>query len=163
MVAISHGSLGKLLTVFLVTPFVRGQSSTSDTSQSNAVSATPTTSEASETIGTVTIDGSPSTYSVQFTVPASADVGADLLPNIYDSEAVDAQSVCPGYKLSKVEKNDHGFSATLTLAGEPCNVYGTDVDVLTLTVEYQSAERVNINIKPAYLVSVDNEYRKSQN
>jgi len=32
-----------------------------------------------------------------------------------------------------------------------CNVYGTDVDVLNLTVGYQDAHRLGINIYPAYI------------
>jgi len=32
-----------------------------------------------------------------------------------------------------------------------CNVYGTDVDVLNLTVGYQDAHRLGINISPAYI------------
>jgi alpha-glucosidase len=91
----------------------------------------------------------------QFTVPASADVGLPVIPNIDDSKAIDAQSVCPGYTASNVQQNDNGFTATLNLAGNPCNVYGTDVSVLNLAVQYQTTERVNINIYPANLVRLE--------
>ena len=47
---------------------------------------------------------------------------------------------CPGYKASGVETTGNGLTATLTLAGTACNVYGTDLEELTLTVEYQSGE-----------------------
>jgi alpha-glucosidase len=87
-----------------------------------------------------------------FTIPASADQGADLIPNIQDPQAIDAQDVCPGYKASQLEKTDSGISAVLTLAGNPCNVYGNDVDVLNLKVEYQSKDRLAVNISPRYLV-----------
>jgi alpha-glucosidase len=75
-----------------------------------------------------------------------------LLPNIQDQQAIDAQTVCPGYTASDVKENDFGLAASLTLAGKACNVYGTDVDTLTLTVEYQSAQRLSINISPTNVV-----------
>jgi alpha-glucosidase len=62
------------------------------------------------------------------------DVGATLIANIDDPEAVNAQSVCPGYKASNVLHTSSGLSASLELVGEPCNVYGTDVRSLTLEV-----------------------------
>ncbi|KAK5170881.1 uncharacterized protein LTR77_004025 [Saxophila tyrrhenica] len=104
-------------------------------------------------VGTATINGSPTTYSVAFTVPASADVGPNLLPNIKDPNAKQAQQLCPGYKASGVERTARGFTASLTLAGEPCNVYGTDVEDLTLTVEVQTSHRLRVNIAPIYLDS----------
>lgn len=128
-------------------------------SSANGAQASPApTTAPSATIGTVTIDGTVSTYSVQFTVPAAAGNGANVLPNILDPNATDAQTVCPGYKASNVVRNAHGFSATLNLAGEPCNVYGTDIETLNLTVQYQSADRLNINIQPAYIVSRPSNY-----
>lgn len=85
----------------------------------------------------------------QFTVPASADVGAQLIANLDDPKAVNAQSTCPGYKASNVHHTSQGFTASLQLAGKPCNAYGTDVDALTLSVEYQAADRLNIQIFPS--------------
>ncbi|KAG2415014.1 alpha-glucosidase precursor [Aspergillus terreus] len=87
----------------------------------------------------------------QFTIPASADVGAQLIANIDDPQAVNAQSVCPGYRASDVHHNSQGFTASLELAGDPCNVYGTDVEALTLTVEYQAKDRLNIQITPTHV------------
>jgi hypothetical protein len=69
---------------------------------------------------TATIAGQVVTHSPQFTVPASADEGVSLIPNIQDPEAVDAQTVCPGYIASDVVKGNNGFSATLKLAGNAC-------------------------------------------
>ena len=69
------------------------------------------------TVGTATINGTPTTYSVAFTVPADADVGPSLVPNIYDSTATQAQVACPGYKASNVEKMENGLTASLSLAG----------------------------------------------
>lgn len=87
----------------------------------------------------------------EFTVPASSNVGADLLPNIYDPEAGDAQAVCPGYAASNVLQTPTGMTALLHLAGNPCNLYGNDVDFLNLTVAYQAGDRLSVNIHPAYL------------
>jgi alpha-glucosidase len=55
-----------------------------------------------------------------FTIPASADEGANVLPNILDPQAVNAQDVCPGYRASNARYSDRGVSATLTLAGAAC-------------------------------------------
>lgn len=99
-----------------------------------------------------TLAGTPTAFRPVFTIPASADQGAELISNIHDPEAVNAQDVCPGYKASQLQETDGGISAVLTLAGAPCNVYGNDVDVLNLKVEYQSKDRLAINISPAYLV-----------
>ncbi|KAF1955215.1 alpha-glucosidase precursor [Byssothecium circinans] len=88
-----------------------------------------------------------------FTIPSTADKGADLLPNIMDPDAVDAQVVCPGYKAFDVKEDERGLTAVLRLAGAPCNVYGNDVEVLNLKVEYQAANRLAVNISPAYLNS----------
>lgn len=87
----------------------------------------------------------------QFTIPAAANVGANLIANIDDHEAVNAQSVCPGYKASNVHQSSKGFTATLQLAGEPCNAYGIDVDSLDLSVEYQAKDRLNIYIVPSHV------------
>jgi alpha-glucosidase len=64
---------------------------------------------------------------------------------------VNAQDVCPGYKAGNVKHNANGFTATLTLAGTACNVYGDDVESLQLTVEFQSADRSHIEIFPTYI------------
>jgi alpha-glucosidase len=47
---------------------------------------------------------------------------------------------CPGYRASDVKTTANGLSAKLTLAGTPCIIYGTDLEDLTLTVEYQTGE-----------------------
>lgn len=85
------------------------------------------------------------------TLAANADDGQPVLPNIFDPHAVNAQNVCPGYKAGNVKQNSLGFTATLTLAGTACNVYGDDVDSLQLTVEYQSADRSHIEITPTFI------------
>ncbi|KAK5008877.1 hypothetical protein LTR28_003379 [Elasticomyces elasticus] len=132
---------------------VHGQTSAqTSSSQADGLSTHMTTS-ASATVGTATVNGSPTTYSVQFTVPASADEGPNELPNIYDPQAKNAQLLCPGYTASNAVRNEFGFSATLKLAGKPCNVYGTDIETLSLTVDVQTAHRLAVNIMPAYIGS----------
>lgn len=85
------------------------------------------------------------------TQPADEDDGQPILPNIYDPQAVNPQTVCPGYKASNVTREAFGISATLTLAGSACNVYGDDVESLQLNVQYQSADRVHVEIAPTYI------------
>lgn len=87
------------------------------------------------------------------TLPSDVDETPPILPNVHDPQAVNAQTVCPGYTASAVIDNAYGFTAGLTLAGPACNVYGTDVVHLNLTVEYQSNDRLSIRITPAYIVS----------
>lgn len=45
---------------------------------------------------------------------------------------------CPGYKLVNVREKGQSFEADLTLAGDHCDVYGTDLENLKLFVEYQT-------------------------
>jgi alpha-glucosidase len=122
---------------------------TSTLAQAQSVTTTSTTA----TVATATIAGTVVTYKPQFTVPAAADNGAPLIPNVQDPQAVDAQAHCPGYTASDVVRNANGFTATLSLAGEPCNVYGNDVDTLSLAVQFQNQDRLSINIQPTNLVS----------
>jgi alpha-glucosidase len=86
-----------------------------------------------------------------FTVPAAADNSVPLIPNINDPEAVNPQDVCPGYTATNVVRTAYGLTADLALAGAACNLYGTDVDALRLTVEYQSSDRLHVAITPAYI------------
>ena len=84
--------------------------------------------------------------------------GANLIPNIQDPQAKDAQDICPGYNASDVARNPLGWTATLTLAGPACNVYGNDIETLNLTVEYQSADRLAIGITPASIDASNSSY-----
>jgi alpha-glucosidase len=74
-----------------------------------------------------------------------------VIPNIRDPEAVNPQSVCPGYKAFNVVETPLGFTADLILAGDACNVYGTDIEALSLVVEYQAADRLHVEIQPRYI------------
>lgn len=107
---------------------------------------------------TTSYAGTPTSFRPVFTVPSSADVGATLIPNIEDPQAKDAQNVCPGYTASNVARNPLGLTATLTLAGSSCNVYGNDIHTLNLTVQYQSADRLAIRITPAVIDASNSSY-----
>ncbi|OTA57514.1 glycoside hydrolase family 31 protein [Hypoxylon sp. EC38] len=86
-----------------------------------------------------------------YTLPPNADVGQPVIPNIVDPEAINPQSTCPGYKASNVNISSNGLTADLTLAGDACNVYGTDIEALRLVVEYQAVDRLHIEIQPRYI------------
>lgn len=45
---------------------------------------------------------------------------------------------CPGYKVVNIWEQGHSFEADLTLAGDHCDCYGTDLENLKLFVEYQT-------------------------
>jgi alpha-glucosidase len=45
---------------------------------------------------------------------------------------------CPGYKVSSLKQRGNSLTADLTLAGSPCNVYGTDLKDLKLQVDYET-------------------------
>lgn len=59
-------------------------------------------------------------------------------------------TTCPGYQATNVKKS-HGsiVSADLTLAGDACNVYGTDLNNLVLQVDYETGKksqpRINVS------------------
>ncbi|KAI1074897.1 glycoside hydrolase family 31 protein [Whalleya microplaca] len=102
-------------------------------------------------LGQQTATTTTSALSPVFTISEDADDGQPVIPNIIDPLAVDPQSVCPGYKASNVEETSNGLTADLTLAGEACNVYGTDIEALSLVVEYQTADRLHVEILPRYV------------
>lgn len=64
----------------------------------------------------------------------------------------DASRECPGYKASNVRERGNSLTADLSLAGKPCNTYGTDLKNLKLLVEYQTGE---------YLPSAQGKTRKT--
>ncbi|OJD35735.1 alpha-glucosidase [Diplodia corticola] len=147
-----------LYSVLTAASFAQAQSSLSSSSVGADGLTGSTTPTSTDTVATATIAGTPVTYSPKFTVPASADTGQNLIPNIVDPQAVDVQSVCPGYKASGIKRDANGFSATLNLAGKACNVYGTDVDTLNLTVQYQNADRLSISISPANIDALNSSW-----
>ena len=54
---------------------------------------------------------------------------------LVDPATLDA---CPGYKAINVESHGSTLTANLTLAGQACNVFGTDVQQLKLEVTYET-------------------------
>jgi hypothetical protein len=52
----------------------------------------------------------------------------------------DPLAACPGYAASNVKTTATGLTASLTLAGHGCNVYGTDLKDLTLEVSYDTGK-----------------------
>lgn len=61
-----------------------------------------------------------------------ASAASVLIPRVVDVDS------CPGYSAKNVKQSSHGFVADLTLAGEACNIYGTDLKDLKLEVTYDS-------------------------
>ena len=91
------------------------------------------------------------TYTPIPTLSASVNDAPSLVPNIEDPAAPDAQNLCPGYIASNVATTASGYTADLTLAGDPCNVYGNDIVDLSIIVEYQNQKRLSVKILPRYL------------
>ncbi|MCJ1378847.1 hypothetical protein MMC17_001946 [Xylographa soralifera] len=139
----------------LLSKLSQAQSSDVDTSvrpSGSLIGATSATTLPTAGAATVAASGTATTtFAPLFTVPAAADSGVTLLPNINDPNATDAQTMCPGYTGSDVLRTPYGLTATLTLAGPACNVYGTDIGTLNLTVEYQSSDRLSVSVVPAYV------------
>lgn len=106
--------------------------------------------QTSTTFGAASGSSTTASYRQLFSLPPDADDGQPVLPNINDPQAVNAQTACPGYKATNIQQQQYGMTATLTLAGSACNAYGTDVDSLDLSVQQQSGDRLNVEIKPTY-------------
>lgn len=43
-----------------------------------------------------------------------------------------------GYTLGSLSESQYGLTAQLTLAGTPCDAFGTDIKDLAIEVSYQS-------------------------
>jgi alpha-glucosidase len=94
----------------------------------------------------IELSPSPTTNSIARMAPvlswlllAAAAVSANAPPPLGDSEDAPLAS-CPGYKASNVKTTSSSLTADLSLAGPACNVYGTDLTDLTLTVVYETGE-----------------------
>ncbi|KAL0572888.1 hypothetical protein V5O48_009082, partial [Marasmius crinis-equi] len=66
--------------------------------------------------------------------------GEDVDPALLDA--------CPGYNAVNVSTSDDGRSITadLVLAGDPCNVFGEDIENLRLQVTYETENRIHLKI-----------------
>lgn len=51
-----------------------------------------------------------------------------------------ALDACPGYTATDVVTSGPNLTASLVLAGEACNVYGSDIEALSLQVTYETGE-----------------------
>lgn len=78
---------------------------------------------------------------------AASSSSFSLIPR--DAPSDDLLAACPGYQASNVKTTATGLTADLTLAGPACNVYGDDLDGLTLEVTYETATRVHVKIQDA--------------
>jgi len=50
------------------------------------------------------------------------------------------ETTCPGYTASNVQTTATGLTASLALAGPACNTYGSDIENLKLTVNYDTSK-----------------------
>ncbi|ORY57259.1 family 31 glycosyl hydrolase [Pseudomassariella vexata] len=66
-----------------------------------------------------------------------------------DYPSGDPLATCPGYKALNVQTSSSGLTADLTLAGDSCDAYGTDLIDLTLEVSYDTANRIHVKIQDA--------------
>ncbi|KAF8547986.1 glycoside hydrolase family 31 protein [Imleria badia] len=53
---------------------------------------------------------------------------------------------CPGYTLGSLTESEYGLTAQLSLAGTPCDAFGTDITDLTIEVTYQSQTTLHVKI-----------------
>ncbi|EIW75706.1 glycoside hydrolase family 31 protein [Coniophora puteana RWD-64-598 SS2] len=53
---------------------------------------------------------------------------------------------CPGYTLQNLSHNEHGITASLSLAGDACNAFGKDIANLTIEVVYETESRLHVHI-----------------
>ena len=60
------------------------------------------------------------------------------LPLLAVAQNLDA---CPGYKATNVHTSSSTLTADLELAGKACNVYGSDIQKLSLSVVYETGKR----------------------
>lgn len=65
-----------------------------------------------------------------------------LSPAILDS--------CPGYSASNVRTSHDGLTADLVLNAMPCNVFGNDIEKLSLSVVYETGGPIMFSSKDSY-------------
>jgi hypothetical protein len=58
--------------------------------------------------------------------------GTVVDPNVLDS--------CPGYSATNIKNTGVGLTADLVISGQGCNVFGPDVQKLSLNVIYETGE-----------------------
>lgn len=96
------------------------------------------------------------TFTSTFALPSSI-IEHQLETNILQSRAGDNDTStitpsfdvtkCPGYQLvGQPQTSQHGFTAQLSLAGQPCHAYGVDISNLTLSVVYENKHQLHVHI-----------------
>lgn len=80
---------------------------------------------------------------------AAAASAAAVAGSHYPTGGSDPLSACPGYSASNIKTTASGLTADLTLAGEGCDVYGTDLEDLVLEVSYDTDSRLHVKIQDA--------------
>jgi alpha-glucosidase len=78
-------------------------------------------------------------YAIYASLAAASWTAASLVPRQTVANGSDISS-CPGYKASDVHTSQNSLTATLALAGAPCNIYGTDIEDLVLSVQYETSK-----------------------
>ncbi|KAF9554267.1 alpha-glucosidase [Agrocybe pediades] len=68
----------------------------------------------------------------------ASSFATDVNPSVLDA--------CPGYKATNVKSGRNGISADLVLAGKACNVFGNDIAKLSLSVTYETEDRIHVKI-----------------
>ncbi|KAJ2503438.1 hypothetical protein GGH96_000228 [Coemansia sp. RSA 1972] len=75
-----------------------------------------------------------------------------------------ASKRCPGYIATRITETDNGFTALLKLNGQPCSKYGRDIASLTLSVRFDTSNRLHVHISdtaqtqyqiPSWIVPLD--------
>ncbi|KAJ5764877.1 Glycoside hydrolase family 31 [Penicillium odoratum] len=61
----------------------------------------------------------------------------------------DGPEQCPGYNAVNIQQHDNALLADLVLAGDGCNLFGSDLPNLKLLVEYQTNNRLHVMIYDA--------------
>ncbi|KAI9696289.1 MAG: hypothetical protein M1820_008212 [Bogoriella megaspora] len=85
------------------------------------------------------------------TLSPQINAAPSLIPTTLDPTAPNPQQACPGYKASDVINTAQGFKADLVIAGPDCSAFGNDISALTLEVNYQIKERLNVKIYPQFI------------
>ncbi|KAI0033893.1 glycosyl hydrolases family 31-domain-containing protein [Vararia minispora EC-137] len=84
-----------------------------------------------------------------FTVSAGLALLLGAAPLLAHAQSSGNVSSCPGYTLDGLQETASGLLAQLSLAGKPCNAFGTDIANLTLAVTYETPDRLRVLIADA--------------
>ena len=73
---------------------------------------------------------------------------ASFFQNPVKGTAVDPRvlDACPGYNATNIKNNGPTLTADLVLNGKGCNVFGPDVQKLTLNVVYETGEFMVVEV-----------------